>query len=131
MPNVARPALAEGQAWTFKGAPAPNARAIIGAIEAAEEGDVVHLALVDLPSPRELADEREVIAITHMPFDRASVEESVEEFLGEEAPPESFVQGRSQWRDALDRGEAFVFSLTLGEALESVYAAADAPETLH
>ena len=131
MPNVARPVLAEGQAWTFKGSPAPNARAVIGAIERADGGDVVHLALVDLPPPLELASEREVIAITHMPFARDAVEESVEEFLGEETPPESFMEGRSQWRDALDRGEAFVWSLTLGEALESVYATTETPETIH
>ena len=35
MRNAVRPKLAEGQAWSFKGAPAPNARAIIGAIEEA------------------------------------------------------------------------------------------------
>ena len=126
-----RPALAEGQAWSFKGAPAPNARAIIGAIEKAEAGDVIHIALVDLPPPQELARERNVIAITHMPFDRARVEESVDELLGEEAPPESFAQGRARWRDACARGEGHVFDLTLGEVLESVYAEIDAPATIH
>jgi hypothetical protein len=131
MRHQARPPLAEGQAWSFKGAPAPNARAIIGAIERAEAGDVVHLALVDLPSPRELATEREVIAITHMPFDRASVEASLDRLLGEEAPPESFAQGRARWRHDKLRGEALVFNVTLGEALQSIYSAADEAQTVH
>lgn len=127
----ARPQLAEGQAWSFKGSPAPNARAIIGAIERAEAGDVVHLALVDLPSPRELSAERDVIAITHMPFDRASVEASLDTLLGEEAPPASFAQGRERWHDDRARGEALVFTVTLGEALESIYGQADEPVTFH
>jgi hypothetical protein len=131
MPNTARPLLAEGQAWSFKGAPAPNARAIIGAIERAEAGDVVHIALVDLPCPKELARERDVIAIAHMPFDRASVEASVEHLLGEEAPPESFAQGRARWRNDRARGEALVFNVTLVEALQSIYAQSDSPETIH
>jgi len=131
MLSAARPTLAEGQAWSFKGAPAPNARAIIGAIERAEAGDVVHLALVDLPTPKELADERAVIAITHMPFNRACVEASVDRLLGEEAPPESFAQGRARWRDDCDRGEALVFNMTLVEALESLYGRAEEPLTLH
>jgi hypothetical protein len=131
MRNEARPSLAEGQAWSFKGSPAPNARAIIGAIERAEAGDVVHLALVDLPPPRELASERDVIAITHMPFDRASVEASLDRLLGEELPPESFAQGRERWHDDRERGEALVFTVTLGEALESIYGQADEDVTFH
>lgn len=131
MPNTARPSLAKGQAWSFKGAPAPNARAIIGAIECVDAREVIHLALVDLPSPRELACEREVIAITHMPFDRESVEASVDCLLGEEDPPESFNQGRARWRDARARGDTLVFSVTLGEAIESVYADSPAPESIH
>ncbi len=131
MRETARPSLAEGQAWSFKGAPAPNARAIIGAIERIEAGEVIHLALVDLPSPKELARERDVIAITHMPFDRACVEASVDRLLGEEAPPESFAQGRARWRDDRARGEALVFSVTLGEALESIYAQSDETATVH
>jgi hypothetical protein len=132
MRDTARPSLAEGQAWSFKGAPAPNARAIIGAIERIEAGgEVIHLALVDLPSPKELARERDVIAITHMPFDRACVEASVDRLLGEESPPESFAQGRARWRDEYARGQTLVFTVTLGEALESIYAQTDEGSTIH
>jgi hypothetical protein len=131
MRDVARPSLAEGQAWSFKGAPAPNARAIIGAIESAEAGDVIHLALVDLPSPQEVAPERDVIAIAHMPFDRACVEASVDRLLGEESPPESFAQGCERWRDDSARGEALVFTVTLGEVLASIYGQPDEPATIH
>jgi hypothetical protein len=131
MRHQARPPLAEGQAWSFKGAPAPNARAIIGAIERAEAGDVVHIALVDLPSPRELMTERDVIAITHMPFDRRAVEASIDRLLGEESPPESFAQGRARWRHDKLRGEALVFNVTLVEALESIYGEAEEPATFH
>jgi hypothetical protein len=133
MPNDLRPELAKGQAWSFKGAPAPNARVIIGAIDSIEAGDVVHLALVDLPSPRELATERDVIAITHMPFDRAAVEASIDRLLGEEAPPDSFDQGFARWSVERARGEAFVFTVSLLEAVESLYGRADEPSapTVH
>jgi len=121
MSDSVRPALAVGQAWSFKGAPAPTARAVIGAIDVSGGVDVIHLAIVDLPSPKELARERDVISITHMPFDRACVEASVETLLGEECPPESFAQGRANWRDAEARGEAQVFEMLLSDIIDSVY----------
>jgi len=134
MSDSVRPALAVGQAWSFKGAPAPTARAVIGAIDVSGGVDVIHLALVDLPSPKELAREREVISITHMPFDRACVEASIENLLGEECPPESFAQGRANWRDAQARGEAQVFEMLLSDIIDSVYGEdmhASEAETVH
>lgn len=133
MTALTRPALAAGQAWTFKGAPTPTARAVIGAIEDGDDSDIVHLALVDLPTPKELASERAVIAIAHMPITRACVEESIDQLLGEECPPESFARGRAAWRDARARGEALVFALPLSDIVESVYGedCSDEPVTLH
>jgi hypothetical protein len=116
--------LAPGQAWSFAGAPSEKARVVIGALDAVGDTDIVHVALVDVPPPPEMNLGRDAVTVSHMPFDRAAIEASLESYLGEEAAPEEFENGRADWKAALDAGEAGVFTITLAQALEAFYGAA-------
>ncbi len=117
------PELAAGQTWTFAGAPNDRARVFIGALEMYGDLEVAHVALIDLPPPPNFKTDRDAVTVSHMPFDRAAVEASVDAYVGENEAPAEFESGRAEWREAVEAGEAGVFTITLAQALEAFYAA--------
>jgi len=77
-----KPALAEGQVWTFADAPVETARAVIRKIASWREGgEIVHVGFHGLTSKGRFTGQ-----VTHMPFDRASVETSLVMLTPEIAP---------------------------------------------
>lgn len=110
-----KPALAEGQVWTFADAPVETARVVIRGIAPWREGgEIVHVGFYGLP-----AKGRFTGRVSHMPFDRASVEASVDSLTEETVPADA------DYAAALDGWERVhndIFRVPLASALRLMFA---------
>ena len=116
--------LATGQVWTFKDQPAPEARLVIGRVETPwpDKQDVaVSVSIVGLP--KWPMDNGEMVGgtISHLPFDEATLIASLDQQMEEPTQlDEGFEGGYQTWRDALDKGEAGVFTIPPSEVVNMI-----------
>ena len=103
-----------GQVWAIH-APAtqPDARLTILRVESWPKLDtVVHIAISNV------AYGNGQTAIGHLPFALPAIERSVTALQCESGPIPDFAEGYGQWREAFDRGQAGVFTITVAEAID-------------
>jgi hypothetical protein len=81
-------------------------------------GEVVHVRIDGLNIANPLHPSGVAREIGHMPFAADAVRGSVTELLGDGEPVDEPDEGYQQWKEAFDRGEAGVFTITLAEAVE-------------
>jgi hypothetical protein len=110
-----KPALAEGQVWTFADAPEETARVVIRGIAPWREGgEIVHVGFHGLPSKGRFTG-----SVTHMPFDRVSVEASVDRVKDEAAPVDAgFAAALAGWEQVHND----MFRVPLAYALRMMFA---------
>jgi hypothetical protein len=110
---MAQTAIAEGQVWTFKNAPAETARVVIMRIEPYGDGEAVHVSIYGLPTHPAPFDG----TIAHMPFERSALEASLSTLMDETPRVDlPFSGGYRMWRD--DHGG--VWTLSIREAIATV-----------
>jgi len=119
---AAEPALAVGQLWSIKATPA---KVLIDRIEPFGERTVVHVTIIDVPTPRGAT------VFGHAPFDRAALDASIDRLVATDVPiPAEFEAGYARWK--ADRGGIFtitvdqMIALTL-KSLESAHLPPPAP----
>ena len=116
--------LAPGQVWTFQDQPMPEARLVIGEVETPwpDNSDVaVSVSIVGLPKWPMENGEMVGGTISHLPFDKATLIASLDQQMEEPTQlDESFEGGYQTWRDALDKGEAGVFTIPPSEAVNMI-----------
>ena len=105
-----------GQSWTFHTpADQPNAKLTILLVEAHPQlGTIVHIALSGLSLPNGAS------SIQHMPFAEAAIDKSVIDVTEENVQVPAFQEGYDQWHQALERGKAGIFSVSVTEGFEVV-----------
>lgn len=107
----------EGQTWTFKDAPHPDVRIVIGKIEQIWDGKdiAVSVSIVNLRTERgNLIGQ----TISHLPFSREALQPHLVELNEVSLPLDSeFEGGYATWKAALERGEAGVFTISPAEAI--------------
>ena len=117
---TAQTRIEEGQVWTFKNAPSDTARLVIRKIERWEGGcEAVHISVYGLPKVGDFLGE-----VSHMPFDRKTLEGSLDK-LAAEAPraDADFAGGYQEWKSA--RGG--IFTISVAEALKAMLQAVFGP----
>ncbi|MAN47209.1 MAG: hypothetical protein GYB49_07795 [Alphaproteobacteria bacterium] len=116
--------LAPGQVWTFQDQPVPEARLVIGKVETPwpDNPDVaVSVSIVGLPKWSMENGELVGGTIGHLPFDEATLLASLDQQMEEPTQlDESFEGGYQTWRDALDKGEAGVFTIPPSEVVNMI-----------
>jgi hypothetical protein len=110
-----KPALAEGQVWTFADAPVESARVVIRGITPWREGgEIVHVGFHGLPAKGRFSGR-----VSHMPFDRASVEASLMALTDEVAPMDA---GYAVALEGWERVHNDIFRVPLAHALRMMFA---------
>ena len=115
--------LEKGQVWTFEDATTPDARIVIGDVEPLWGGEsvavsisIINLPLVELPNG-ELGGS----SIGHLPFDIDVLRANLVtlESLGGNLD-ENYDEGYTYCKQAIEAGEAGVFTITVAETIEFV-----------
>jgi hypothetical protein len=110
--------LAVGQRWRYRTRPGDEAsRVVILKIESSPQaGTIVHVAVDGIRVPCK----PEPMRSGHAPFARDAVLASITELEAEKVELPSFSEGYRMWRDAFDRGEGGVFTISLAESAEGL-----------
>ena len=113
--------LERGQVWTFADAPADTARIIIGDVEpfgpVGPDGlTAVSVSIIGLP-PTGYGQ-----VIDHLPFSEAALRPALLELesSGASLAPD-YTGGYTTWKNAVDAGEAGIFTLTPAEVITHIF----------
>jgi len=100
LPKDPMPDFAVGQEWSIRSLPQSTAKVVIGRIEPWRDKIVVHVALVDIPSPPIGAAETKITEIAHAPFEESALAASVGSLIATAVtPPPDFEYGYRQWKE--------------------------------
>ena len=109
-----------GQVWSYKTRPGEEKSVItILRVENDEKlGVIVHIAVNNLnikDSSGKIHDN-----ISHLPFSKSALENSVNEVTGENVTLPDYQEGYDTWKNAFDDGKAGVWSITVNEAIKAM-----------
>jgi hypothetical protein len=112
----------EGQVWTFRGAPLPQSRVVVGKIDQhADHHDLVFsVSILNVPIPNTATGEVRIADISHAPVCKSVLDASLLEQVGAGEPSREFTEGYRQWRAAYLAGDAGVFSAEISKVIEFI-----------
>lgn len=113
-------AFRPGQVWSYRTRPGEDSsRVVILRVEEAPKvGVIVHVAVEGLDIRSSKAPGGRITRAQHLPFAKSAVERSVVSKLRDDAPIPPFEEGYRAWREAFDRREGGVFTITIAEAVQ-------------
>lgn len=118
--------FAPGQVWKYKTRPnEPGSRITIVRVDTddPEFGNIIHIYLSDLDISNAAAPGGKTTFVNHMPYAEEVLAESVVELESEDQPlPENYQDGYQLWREAFEKDEAGIFTVSVVEAIEFVQA---------
>ena len=108
-----------GQVWKYKNRESENdSRLIILHIDNKGSGDeIIHIAVHNLKNKNSETQKYNIDCISHMPFSKAAIDESVIELEGHTEIPD-YSEGYNIWKESYDKGEAGVYSISVSEAVD-------------
>ncbi|MDK2012586.1 MULTISPECIES: hypothetical protein [unclassified Deinococcus] len=110
-----------GQRWTYRTRPGEDTSTVLILRRDDEpSGTVLHVALDGLRLGNPHLPGGVQMELGHMPVTADALRASVLELIQVNAPLPADEGGYRQWREAADRGEAGVFTLTLAEILDVI-----------
>ncbi len=123
-PSISAMNLQEGQVWLLKGSSADE-RILIGKIEMIGELEVVSVRISDVPVPDpdpSFLNGRSTTVLQHIPFSRQALLDSVDELiLDDQVIPDDFWEGYVLWKEAVDNGQAGIFTETVPKTLTVIF----------
>ena len=110
-----------GQVWSYKDAPRPDSRAIVGKVEnIAGTGWVVSVCVTNVYLPNWQTREPELNAISHAPMTAEAMDSSVVAQTGTGEPIDGFAESYSEWRALFGKNEAGVFIITVADVVKFI-----------
>ncbi|MBX7106656.1 MAG: hypothetical protein K1X57_21455 [Gemmataceae bacterium] len=109
---------AAGQVWKYHHRPGEEgSRLTVLRIDTEQGyGDIVHIAVSGLFIQAPQAPSGHIREMSHLPFSTDAIDQSVTELIETLAEPPAS-DGYAVWREAFDKGEAGVFTVSLGKLL--------------
>lgn len=97
----------------------PNARLIILKVEHQNKnGNIIHVRVDSIKIKSSENPVKYLTVINHMPFSEAALDSSGLRKIGKDKSISDYSEGYKEWRTSFDKGEAGVFSITVGKAVE-------------
>jgi hypothetical protein len=110
-----------GQVWTFRGAPLPESRVVIGTIDRGKHHDwVFSVSIIKVPFPDLAIGGTRIADMAHVPVTRAVLDSSLLENVGAGEPADAFAEGYASWRSAFDAGEAGAFTIGISAVIDAI-----------
>ena len=111
-----------GQVWTYDHRPGEedSRLTILRVDQDGVLGQIVHVCVDGVGLPQSVDPElQSTRRISHMPFSAEAVAESVGKHVDTVEVPDH-AEGYGHWREAFEREEAGVFTITVGEAVDAI-----------
>lgn len=114
--------FAAGQVWKYNTRDGEEAsRVIVCKVESDPKlGEIVHIHVNGLRLKSKHAPGGFVDQVGHMPYDAAALKENVTDLESVGAPLPGFEGGYEEWRNAVDRGKAGVWTLSIAKAITAM-----------
>lgn len=108
-----------GQIWSYKNRKGEEDSylTILKVEEYSEAGTAIHVAVynVNIIGPKSGVFYGQTIS--HMPFSREALEDSVTELKEDTSALPDFEEGYNDWKEQFEKGNAGIFSITVAEAI--------------
>jgi hypothetical protein len=117
-PAARPPDFAPGQVWSIKSSLPTNAKVVIGRVEAWRNNVAVHVSVIDVQIPQDLAGAGHTATVGHLPFEETALAASLDQLLatGASTTPD-FERGYQQWKS--DNGG--IFTIGVAEVVRLVF----------
>jgi len=109
-----------GDIYAFQSRPTePNARLTVVKVEYQKKiGTVIHIRVDSVKVKTSQNPVRYSTVITHMPFSEPALDSSGLRKLGEAKTIPDYQEGYDEWRASFDKGNAGVFTISVGKSVE-------------
>lgn len=109
-----------GQRWSYHSRPhEPVSTIVVLRVDnLPKHGEVVSVAVEDVEIPHPTDPDGTILMIGHLPFTEAALRASVIRLLETDADTSESEDGYRAWREALERGEAGVFTAGVAEVVQ-------------
>ena len=108
-----------GQVWTYKNRKGEEDSylTILKVEEYPEAGTAIHVAISNVNIIGTRSGEFYGHTISHIPFSREALDDSVTELKKETSALPDFEEGYNDWKEQFEKGNAGIFSITVAEAI--------------
>lgn len=116
---MTRPEYAPGQAWTYRTRPGAEASTIVirkKDIEP-EDGEVFHISILGANLRNHRIEEGLQRSMHHAAVARATLDQSLLDYIGDGDGDETWMDGYDVWRQAYDNGDAGIFDIPVADIL--------------
>lgn len=107
-----------GQVWKYNNRDfEKESTLLLLRIDVEEDEEIFHIQVdgLNITNPNNLNEPIDII--THFPFSREALESSVVSYCGDGDIPD-FSEGYDLWRESYEKGDAGIFSISVGEAVQ-------------
>lgn len=120
--NEGKPKFEVGDVWSYASRPDETASTVtVLMVETdAKLGPVVHVSVTNIRMKNPRAPGGFSSSIAHMPFAESALEASVTKRMAQHVTLPDFRNGYAQWRSALDKGNAGIFTISVAEAIDTI-----------
>ena len=114
-----------GQIWSYdtRANESTSRLTIVAVDDDPKHGLIVHISVEGLALRTPQVPNGISETVSHMPFSEDALKSCVVELLQSEAPLPDYRDGYDTWKDAFDRGEAGVFSISVADAIDAMESA--------
>lgn len=110
-----------GQVWTMSGAGLTETRIVVGDVERKGHETIVHVSILNVPIPEDIAPGGRTIDLPHAPFQEDALAKSVDSLeRGGARPHDGFASGYETWTHEEDAG---AYSIPATEAIAQIFQA--------
>lgn len=120
--NVNAREYVAGQLWSCKSRPGDeNSLILIDLVESApDKSAIYHVSVFGVLLPTHKGGPRREADLPHFPVSKETLDKSLLEIVGERSPNESYKAGYKIWRNAFDKGEAGIFTISIAEIVSII-----------
>lgn len=115
--------FAAGQVWKYNTrSHESDSRVIVVRVDSDDQefGNIIHIYVSGVDIPNAEAPGGKTVFIQHMPYEEDSLEQSVTELESDTKDLPDYSDGYKLWKDAFEKGEAGVFTVSVSEAVDFV-----------
>lgn len=111
-----------GQVWRYKTRPTePQSLLTVVKVETdPKRGTIVHIHVRGLKMKNRYAPTGMVDTISHLPLSEAAMDASVVSLVQENAPLPDYQEGYAEWRQAFERGQADIYTVTVSKVVGDI-----------
>jgi hypothetical protein len=105
----------EGEVWSYKTRPGEEkSTVLINKVEAHDKlGKIFHISVYGVKVKNRRSDGGITSELPHFPVSTETLDKSLTKVIGHSKPNPDYIEGYNTWKDALDAGQAGIFTISI------------------